>query len=411
MLARDRGALRNCGADLAAHCINDVITTGAEPLFLLDYVAAAELDLEQVAELVEGAAEVCREAGCALIGGETAELPGVYRDGRARLRRHLRRDRRSRRADRRLARRRPATPCRPPLGGRPRERLHARPPRARRARTTTGPTCSRRRGSTSTTSAALRASHDVRALAHVTGGGIFGNLERVLPDGLHARASTGTPGSGRPSSTGSHGTSTRRSCAASSTSGSATAPSSRIPANELVIGRIDVIGVLVSGNGTNLQALIDAGLPVVAVASSRKDAYALDRARAAGVPSAAFSLDCHAEPRGARPGHGDVARGARRRARRPRRLHAAAHAGLPRPLLRPGSSTCTPRCCPTSPARSAIEDALAAGVETTGVTVHYVDEGIDTGPVIAPGARAGRAARDARGADPRGRAPAAARGR
>jgi phosphoribosylformylglycinamidine cyclo-ligase len=81
MLARDRGMLHVCGADLAAHCINDVITTGAEPLFLLDYVAANEIDPEQVAELVEGAAEVCREAGVALVGGETAELPGTYREG------------------------------------------------------------------------------------------------------------------------------------------------------------------------------------------------------------------------------------------------------------------------------------------------------------------------------------------
>jgi len=80
ILARERGALRNCGADLAAHCINDVITCGAEPLMLLDYVAANRIDLEQVAELVDGAAEVCRAAGCALVGGETAELPGVYRD-------------------------------------------------------------------------------------------------------------------------------------------------------------------------------------------------------------------------------------------------------------------------------------------------------------------------------------------
>jgi len=54
-----------------------------------------------------------------------------------------------------------------------------------------------------------------------------------------------------------------------------------------------VIGVLVSGEGTNVQALIDAGLPVVAVASSRKDAYALERARAAGIPTAVFALDCH----------------------------------------------------------------------------------------------------------------------
>ena len=80
VLARQRGALRACGMDLAAHCINDVATTGADPLFFLDYVAANRVDLDEVAELVEGAAEVCREAGCALVGGETAELPGIYRD-------------------------------------------------------------------------------------------------------------------------------------------------------------------------------------------------------------------------------------------------------------------------------------------------------------------------------------------
>ena len=81
MIARHRGALRACGADMAAHCINDVITCGADPLILLDYVAANRVELEQVAELVEGAAEVCKAAGVALIGGETAELPGVYREG------------------------------------------------------------------------------------------------------------------------------------------------------------------------------------------------------------------------------------------------------------------------------------------------------------------------------------------
>ncbi|CAN5733515.1 phosphoribosylformylglycinamidine cyclo-ligase [soil metagenome] len=81
IVARPRGALRACGADMAAHCINDVITTGAEPLILLDYVGASHVDLEEVAELVDGAAEVCRAAGVALVGGETAELPGVYREG------------------------------------------------------------------------------------------------------------------------------------------------------------------------------------------------------------------------------------------------------------------------------------------------------------------------------------------
>ena len=81
MLSRRAGKLRWAGMDLAAHCIDDVLCSGAEPLFLLDYVAAERIELEQVAELVEGAAEVCRAAGCMLIGGETAELPGVYRDG------------------------------------------------------------------------------------------------------------------------------------------------------------------------------------------------------------------------------------------------------------------------------------------------------------------------------------------
>jgi phosphoribosylformylglycinamidine cyclo-ligase len=81
MVAKPRGALRNCGSDMAAHCINDVLTCGADPLILLDYVAANHVELEEVAELIDGAAEVCRAAGVALIGGETAELPGVYREG------------------------------------------------------------------------------------------------------------------------------------------------------------------------------------------------------------------------------------------------------------------------------------------------------------------------------------------
>ena len=80
IVARARGALRVCGADMAAHCINDVITTGADPLLLLDYVAASTVDLDDVADLVEGAAEVCRAAGVALVGGETAEMPDVYRE-------------------------------------------------------------------------------------------------------------------------------------------------------------------------------------------------------------------------------------------------------------------------------------------------------------------------------------------
>src|SRR5260221_10273285 len=80
LLQRRAGKLRWGGMDLAAHCINDVACSGADPLFFLDYVAAEHIELEQVAALVEGAAGVCRRAGCMLIGGETAELPGVYRE-------------------------------------------------------------------------------------------------------------------------------------------------------------------------------------------------------------------------------------------------------------------------------------------------------------------------------------------
>jgi phosphoribosylformylglycinamidine cyclo-ligase len=186
ILARRGGRLREAGRDLAAHCVNDVVTTGAEPLFFLDYVAAGSLDLDEVAELVEGAASVCREAGCAILGGETAELPGIYREGELDF----------------------AGTCvglvrqdglidgsRCEAGdfvlGLPSAGLHANgftlvrsvlgegafDPDLVLAPTRLYLEDVRR----------LRASTDVRALAHITGGGIPGNLPRVLPAGLRAR--------------------------------------------------------------------------------------------------------------------------------------------------------------------------------------------------------------------------------
>jgi len=186
MLERRAGKLRWGGMDLAAHCIDDVLCSGAEPLFFLDYVAASTIDLEQVAELVEGAAEVCRAAGCALIGGETAELPGVYREDEIDFAGTcvgiVERDRVV-----------DGSRCAPGdvVVGFPSNGLH-----------TNGFSLVRALVGDDDFDAdlllaphrlylddvrRLRAGADVKALAHVTGGGILGNLSRVLPDGMRAR--------------------------------------------------------------------------------------------------------------------------------------------------------------------------------------------------------------------------------
>ena len=186
MLARRAGRLHWAGMDLAAHCINDVLCTGADPLLLLDYVAANRIDAEQIAELIEGAAEVCRAAGCMLIGGETAELPGIYQEAEldfaATCIGLVERDRvidgsRCEAGD--------------VVVGLPSNGLH-----------TNGFSLVRTLvGDGDFDSELLLAPHrlyldeirdlrartDLKALAHVTGGGILGNLSRVLPGGLAAR--------------------------------------------------------------------------------------------------------------------------------------------------------------------------------------------------------------------------------
>ena len=383
VLARRAGRLRWCGVDLAAHCINDVITTGAEPLLLLDYVAANRIDLEQVAELVDGAAAVCREAGCALVGGETAELPGIYREeeldfagtcvGIVD-------------ADRVID----GSRCRPGdvVLGFPSAGIHANgftlvrrlvgdddfdadlllPPtrlyldqvrelRARRGREGARARDRRRhpRQPAARPPRRRRGAHRLGLVGAAAGvrlarraGGRGGRAAARLQ--LRDRLLRGRAARGR-----------RR------------GPRHRPPR---------VIGVLVSGNGTNLQALVDAGLPIAAVASNRRDAHALVRAREAGIPTATFALDCHAT-------------------REERDLAMATWleelgvdlvvlAGYLHLLTRPFLDrfperivNVHPSLLPAFPGLRAIEQALEAGVETTGVTVHVVDEGLDSGPILA----------------------------
>jgi phosphoribosylformylglycinamidine cyclo-ligase len=181
MLERRAGKLRWGGMDLAAHCINDVLCSGAEPLFFLDYVAAATIDLEQVAELVEGAAEVCRAAGCALIGGETAELPGVYRDEELDFAGTcvgiVDRDDVI-----------DGSRCAPGdvVVGFPSSGLHTNGFSLVRTLGELDPEFLAPHRLYLDDVRALRRAADVKALAHVTGGGILGNLSRVLPEGVRA---------------------------------------------------------------------------------------------------------------------------------------------------------------------------------------------------------------------------------
>jgi phosphoribosylformylglycinamidine cyclo-ligase len=176
------GQHRGIGIDIVNHCVNDIATAGARPLFFLDYFATGKLDPEVFSQLIEGMTEACRAAGCALLGGETAEMPGVYALG-----------------DYDLAGfivglvdgpEREAVEEGDVLVGLASNGLH-----------TNGYSLARKVFEGMTLDAALRkellASHicyldDLRRLpwkaaAHITGGGINGNLPRSLPEGLGAR--------------------------------------------------------------------------------------------------------------------------------------------------------------------------------------------------------------------------------
>jgi phosphoribosylformylglycinamidine cyclo-ligase len=198
------------GHDLVGMCVNDVVTTGARPLFFLDYFATGKLDVRVAEQVVKGIADACRESGCALLGGETAELPGMYAEGEYDLagfsvgvvsRRKLVDGKRVTAGDRviglassglhsngySLARRvlfdamKLSLDDRPtPLGGKTVGEALLAPTRlyARHVQ------------------AVLAAGVDVRAMSHITGGGLPGNLPRVLPEplGVHLAGRWARPG-------------------------------------------------------------------------------------------------------------------------------------------------------------------------------------------------------------------------
>jgi phosphoribosylformylglycinamidine cyclo-ligase len=190
------------GHDIVNHCVNDILVQGARPLFFLDYVASAKLDPEQIATIVAGIAEACEAVDCALLGGETAEMPGVYHEGAIDLvgtvvgvvdRPDIINGHRIEAGD--------------VILGLPSTGLHtngytlARQVLGELDWHTTQPALG------TTVGEALLAPHrvylqeigrllaehvDIRGLAHITGGGLIDNPPRIFPDGLGARLLRGS---------------------------------------------------------------------------------------------------------------------------------------------------------------------------------------------------------------------------
>ena len=205
LVAQATGRFTSIGIDLVAMCVDDLVCQGAEPLFFLDYIAVGRLDPDHIDELVEGVAEGCRQAGCALIGGEMAEHPGAMEPGEFDLvgfavgvaerdglitgstiapgdvliglpSTNLRSNGYS------LARRVLLERAGLPLDG----------PAYAGARHTLADELLAPSVIYAPAIAALQRSVDVRGVAHITGGGIPGNLNRVLPHGTAADVELGT---------------------------------------------------------------------------------------------------------------------------------------------------------------------------------------------------------------------------
>lgn len=202
-VALEAGIHNTVGQDLVAHCINDILVQGARPLFFMDYLATGSLRPQVVVEVISGITRACRRFGCALLGGETAEMPGFYAPGDYDVagfivgvvdKKCLLDGSRVRAGDRLLGLASDGlhtngfSLARKVLFERMGLRIHSRLPATGRsvARELLRPhRCYRK------ALAPLLRSGRIQAMAHITGGGITDNLPRILPSGCAARVSTG----------------------------------------------------------------------------------------------------------------------------------------------------------------------------------------------------------------------------
>ena len=197
LIAQMMQSFDTVGQDLVNHCVNDILVCGARPLFFMDYYAAGALSVDNAARVVEGFAKACRENSCSLIGGETAEMPGLYAPGEYDLagmivgvaeRHRIVDGRRIRKGD--------------VLVGLPSTGLHTNGYSLARASllakysvdahidelgTTVGEALLAVHRSYLNVVAPLLGRFDVRGLSHITGGGIVGNTRRILPRGRSLR--------------------------------------------------------------------------------------------------------------------------------------------------------------------------------------------------------------------------------
>ena len=202
-LAIETGRHGTVGIDLVAMCVNDLVVQGAEPLFFLDYFATGGLDVDQAASVVAGIAEGCRQAGCALVGGETAEMPGMYAPGDYDLAGF------SVGAAERDALLPAGVQAGDVLIGLPASGVHSNgfslvrrivelsgarldAPAPFAADQTLGEALMTPTRIYVAPLLALHRAGLLRAAAHITGGGLPGNVPRMLPDGLHAELDAST---------------------------------------------------------------------------------------------------------------------------------------------------------------------------------------------------------------------------